>query len=358
MTALIILSKEQRVIDLLREAINTRESPGNVEVIETDEKLLERLQEPDKAAPTAVFVDLDGFPDGARLVEWLKLSPSTRRFKVVAIGEESEAMAGFRNAWGGGAALRKPLSVDAVQKVVAEADQGPQEPGESSRHAARKRLVEAIEEAKRLRKEQQTLVRHADALIAEIKDRKIPRKRDRPAGRTEAINLCPPGVLYIADNPADRHLFSTAMSQSLATFSVQFLHKFSDVLDHLREKGETRRLTSDRPCCLLLDSAAVGEPTCEVLRWIRHQSGFPELLLVVISETDNPETVRAVYGAGADYYLVRPQSFEGIIAIVNAIELGLRQAPPRFHGFIRLPEYRDAIGNSATSGATGAQCTG
>lgn len=354
----IVLSKDERTIDLLGEAINANESQGKVEVFETDEKLLERLQDPDKSSPAAVFVDLDGFPDGARLVEWLKLSPTTRRFKVVAIGEESEAMAGFRKAWGQLAALRKPLSVEVVQKVVAEVDRGPQQKGESSRRAARRRLVEAIEKAKRLREEQQALVRHADALMAEIKDRKIPRKGDRVAGRTEAINVCRPGVLYIADNPADRHLFSTAMSQSLATFSVQFLQRFSDVLEHLREKGESRRITSDGPCCLLLDNAAVGEPTCEILRWIRHQSSFPELLLVVICETDNPETVQAIYRAGADYYLVRPKSFEGVIAIVNAIELGLRQAPPRFHGFIRLPEYRDAIGNPATSGATGAQCAG
>ena len=357
MTTLIVLSKEERTIDLLRQAINAKES-GKVEVFETDEKLLERLQDLDGSSPAAIFIDLDGFPDGARLVEWLKLSPTTRRFKVVAIGEESETMAGFRKAWGQLAALTKPLTVDVVQNVVTKANRGPQEKGESPRRTARRRLVEAIEQAKRLREEQQTLVGHVDALMAEIKDRKIPRKRDRMAGRTEAINLCRPGVLYIADNFADRHLFSTAMSQSLATFSVQFLQRFSDVLEHLREKGESRRITSDRPCCLLLDTAAVGEPTCEILRWIRHQSGFPELLLVVISETDSPETVQAIYRAGADYYLIRPKNFESVIAIVNAIESGLRQTPPRFHGFIRLAEYRDAVGNPAIPGATGAQCAG
>ena len=62
----IVLTKDERTIDLLREAMSAKESQGKVEVFETDEKLLERLQDQDKSSPTAVFVDLDGFPDGAR----------------------------------------------------------------------------------------------------------------------------------------------------------------------------------------------------------------------------------------------------------------------------------------------------
>lgn len=344
-----ILSKDERTIAVLRQAINAEESPGLVEVLESDKNVLERLADQKKCFPAAVFVDLDGIPDAARLVEWLRFSPLARQFKVVAIGEECEVLARFRKVWGQLAALKKPLSVQTVRKVLTKASGRPRAERGNPGHAAKKKLVEAIENVKRLREAQGWLPAGA---------KKTSRKADRVAGRTGAIDLRQPVVFYVAENPADQHLFSAAMSQGRATFSVQFLQRFSDVLDHLREKGESRRITSDRPCCLLLDTANGGESACDILRWIRHQSTFPELLLVVMSQTDNPQMVKAFYRAGADYYLGKPKSFEGLIAIVNAIDAGLREAPPRFHGFIRLPEYRDAIGNAPAAGATGEQCAG
>jgi CheY-like chemotaxis protein len=344
----LILSQDMAAIELLRTAATGGDLAGTVEVFETDQILLERLYEMRDTPPANVFIDLDGFEEGQRLVEWLRFSPPTRRLKVVAIGEESAAMDRFRKAWGSAAALTKPLEPEAIRAVLMKVDSERPPRRATSRQADRKRLIEAIAESKRLRAEQARLIGHADVLLAEIKDRKLPFKRARPAAG--AISLSRRAVLYVAPNAIHRHFFSTAMSQTAATFSVQFLKNFAQAVEHLREKGGSRRITSDGPCCLVVDTGPVDESTSDVLRWIRSQSGFPELLLVVLAETDNPETIAAVYRAGADYYLVRPKSFEGLMAVVNVLESALAQTPPRSHHFLQLPEYRDAMGNPAVGG--------
>jgi CheY-like chemotaxis protein len=351
----IILSKDQETIALLRSAITASGLEGAVEVFENDLQLLERLYETRDTPPANVFIDLDQLDDGTRLVEWLKFSPPTRQLNVVALAEKSAHLDRFREAWGPGAALTKPLDIEAIRQALMNAAKQPVVRRSTSRRADRQRLIEAIAEAKRLRVEHERLAGHLDTLMAEIKDRKLPFKRARVPASSEAISLCSRQALYVTDNPANRHFFSTAMLQAAATLSVEYLQSFAEVIEHLRQKGGRRRITSDNPCCLLVDSSVVDESIGDILRWIRSQSSFPELLLVVLSEADNPETIAAVYRAGADYYLVKPKSFEGLIAIVNIIESGLAETPPRFHSFVRLAEYRDTMGNPVIGGEADAR---
>src|SRR5438093_1625977 len=109
MNTILILSTDKYTIDLLRQPISAVRFDGKVEVLKTDTRLLERLQELEGTPPAAVFVDMSAVADGVRLVEWLRLSSRLRRLRVVAVGEESDAMTVFRNAWGPQAVLTKPL---------------------------------------------------------------------------------------------------------------------------------------------------------------------------------------------------------------------------------------------------------
>jgi CheY-like chemotaxis protein len=350
-----ILSKDSATIELLRNAADASGVIAAVEVCETDQILLQRLYEIRDTLSAIVFVDLDRFEDGPRLVEWLRFSPPTRRLKVVVLGEKSVAIDRFREAWGSEIALSKPLDAQAVHEVLVKVEKPPSSNRATSRHADRKRLIEAIAESKRQRAEQQRLVADVDVLLAEIKDRKLPFKRARVATPADAISLSRRAVLYVAPNAANRHFFSAAISQAAATFPVEFVRNFAEVIEHLREQGGNRRITSDGPCCLIVDGGPVDESTSDVLRWVRAQSSFPELLLVVVGDTDSPQIIASVYRAGADYYLARPRSFEGLIAIVNALDSGLAEKPPQCHHFLQLPEYRDAMGNSVVGGEADAR---
>jgi CheY-like chemotaxis protein len=297
---IVVLSKENSGISAIREAVSCYIPLGEVQVFDDAEALMERVLDLGELSGAVVFVDLAGGGPAARLFKWLKLAPGTRDLKVIAFGGQGFSVQKLIDSWGSDAVLTKPLDVDVVRSILL---------GDDSETVA-----------------------------------------------PEAINLCSPGVLYVADHPADWHLFSTAIAQSSATFSLQFLESPAHVIEYLREQAESRRITSGRPFCLLLDTTSAGESTHNVLRWIRDQSGFPELWLVVLSQKDDPESIRTIYGAGADYYLLKPKSFEGLTAIIEVIDAGLRQTPPQLQGFTQLAEYRDPLGRPSTPGVIRARC--
>lgn len=176
MKTVLILSSDPCTVDLLRSAISAVRFDGKVEVLKGTPRLLERLQDLELDPPEAVFVDVSGVSDGVRLVEWLRLSSRLRRLRVIAMGEESEAMTVFRNAWGAQAVLSKPLSALAVEQLMANLRLAPVHDALPA-NGERRKLVEAIRTSKRLRAQQEQLLRHVDVLLAELKDKKAPFKR-------------------------------------------------------------------------------------------------------------------------------------------------------------------------------------
>jgi DNA-binding response OmpR family regulator len=177
MKTVLILSSDPCAVDLLRNAISAARFDGKVEVLKGTTRLLQRLQEFDLNPPEAVFVDMSGISDGVRLVEWLRLSSRLRRLRVIAMGEESEAMTVFRNAWGSQAVLPKPLRPVAVEHLVASLRLTPVRQQSLSPNDQKGKLLEAIRASKRLRAQQEELLGHVDALRAELKDKKAPFKR-------------------------------------------------------------------------------------------------------------------------------------------------------------------------------------
>jgi CheY-like chemotaxis protein len=190
MKTVLILSIDKTTRDRMTKAIAEAGFEGRTEMLGSDLELLERIQELEHTPPAAVFVDLTGLLDGDRLVEWLRLSSRTRRLRIVAIGEENDALKIFRSAWGARAVLTKPLDAPAVEELVRELNLAGRKQ-RAARRDARRKLVEAVEQSKVLRAEQQALVRHIDLLLAELKDRKIPFKRAkrRSEGDDEARHV-------------------------------------------------------------------------------------------------------------------------------------------------------------------------
>jgi hypothetical protein len=140
---------------------------------------LDRLQELEANPPVAVFIDVSGASDGVRLVEWLKLSSRTRRLRVIAIGEEGDAIRHFTNAWGSDAVLTRPLCVTSVQRLVTTLGLGSAHDALVARREQIKHLIEAVQTSKELHAKQDRLLRQVDALMAELKDKKAPFERER-----------------------------------------------------------------------------------------------------------------------------------------------------------------------------------
>jgi hypothetical protein len=187
MKGILILSSEKRDIDLLRHAARGVGFEGNIEVIKSPSKLLDRLQELESTPPAAVFVDVSAVPDGVRVVEWLKLSSRTRRLRIIAIGHECDAIRHFTNAWGSQAVLMKPLHVAAAQQLMTNLDLAVPGDATVARSQQIKKLVQAIQTSRELREKQDRLLRHVDVLMAELKDKKAPFKRKQISEHSKTI---------------------------------------------------------------------------------------------------------------------------------------------------------------------------
>ena len=175
MKGTVILTKNPATLALLRKAVTTALDGGLVEIFASDWELVDRVHAEERVPPAMVFVDLTTSSDAERLVGWLRLSPLTRKLNIVAVGKEGETIARFRKMWGAHAVLTTPLNMEAVCGVLKKAD----------RNLKREGLAVSIEDNKRLRAQQERLMQRVDALVAEVKDKKIPfnrkRKGDAPA---------------------------------------------------------------------------------------------------------------------------------------------------------------------------------
>ena len=120
-------------------------------------------------------------------MEWLKLSSRTRRLRIIAIGDECDAIHHFTNAWGSQAVLMKPLHVAAVQQLVTSLGLDSSDDEFAARREQIKRLIQAVETSKELRAKRDRLLRQVDALMDELKDKKAPFKRKRTTGHGKLI---------------------------------------------------------------------------------------------------------------------------------------------------------------------------
>jgi DNA-binding response OmpR family regulator len=319
----------------LREAFEQTAIPSRVKALEDIESAKAHLENQASQCELPLFVDLDLGEDAFELIEWATKNARLAGSRIIGLCTPGDIQGVSRAAdSGAGLFIVKPVTPQKLAQI-----------GEDISDAWNEKMLR--QHPARGKSERQ--MRESEG---------VPQDREREEATTATINLSGPRILYVAGNPTDQNLFSTVMSQGSVAFTVEFLQGFAEVVEYVRHRGESRRITSASPSCLLLDSATVGEGSREILRWIRNQSSFPEIVVVMFSDTDDPKIIESTYRAGVDYYLVKPKSFEGLLSIANIIDTGLRQVPEDFHGLARLPEYRDRFGNPPTPDPAGVECVG
>jgi CheY-like chemotaxis protein len=70
---------------------------------------------------------------------------------------------------------------------------------------------------------------------------------------------------------------------------------------------------------VLLDLKMPGVDGFEVLRWIRQQPGLRNLLVVVLTSSQDMKDVNIAYKLGANSFMVKPMDFENIVEMSKLI---------------------------------------
>jgi CheY-like chemotaxis protein len=138
--------------------------------------------------------------------------------------------------------------------------------------------------------------------------------------------------ILLADDDADQAFLTTrAFKEAGVVQPLVVVRDGSAAIDYLAGKGgHADRAVHPLPCLMLLDQKLPGCSGLDVLQWVRNESPVCTLPVLLLSSSTFDGDVQAAYLVGANGYLVKPASFEEMLAMARAIKdywLGFNRAP-------------------------------
>jgi CheY-like chemotaxis protein len=125
-------------------------------------------------------------------------------------------------------------------------------------------------------------------------------------------------ILVAEDDPTDAYFFQRAFSRAGIEVTLHFVRDGQEVLDYLLGEGQfVDRATHPLPQLLLLDLKMPRMDGFDVLQWVRRQSRFIALQIVIFSSSEQAKDINRAYGLGANWYLIKPHSLEELNALVG-----------------------------------------
>ena len=129
-------------------------------------------------------------------------------------------------------------------------------------------------------------------------------------------------ILLAEDDPNDVLLIQRAFQKAGLRDALKVTRDGGQAIDYLAGHG----MYADRerfplPFLLLLDLKMPGTGGFEVLQWVRKEPELKRLLVVVLTSSNLQTDVDRAYELGANSYLVKPVSFEGLIELVKSLQL-------------------------------------
>jgi len=127
-------------------------------------------------------------------------------------------------------------------------------------------------------------------------------------------------ILLVEDNSDDATLVCTAVQRTFAGIRVFVVCDGSEAISYLTSEG----LYKDRnaypfPDLILLDLKMPQVNGFEVLRWVRSQPTMKGLPVVVLTGSVLASDNTLAYESGANSYLLKPSSFEGLLKTVKSL---------------------------------------
>src|SRR5512133_1152589 len=116
-----------------------------------------------------------------------------------------------------------------------------------------------------------------------------------------------PPLLIAEDEKNDVFFLTRAMQKSGIPNPIFVVEDGQQLMDYLAGTGSySDRASFPLPSLLLLDLKLPCVNGNDVLKWIRHESSVPSLLVVVLSSSTVESDIRNAYENGANSYVVKP----------------------------------------------------
>lgn len=134
-----------------------------------------------------------------------------------------------------------------------------------------------------------------------------------------------PTVLIVDDSENDALLMQTIFERSGFVRPIQFARDGDEAIAYLRGDGIHRdRTQHPLPTVVLLDLNMPRVNGFEVLEWIRQQPELARLRVYVLSASNRTEDIVHAHALGANSYLVKPGSLQGLTHLATTLLAWLR----------------------------------
>jgi two-component system response regulator len=124
-------------------------------------------------------------------------------------------------------------------------------------------------------------------------------------------------ILIAEDDADDRFLLNAAFEENKFDDKLHFVENGVELLDFLQNL--TKDAHARMPGFILLDLNMPKKDGREVLRELKQNPQFKKIPVIIFSTTNNEQEMRRCYECGANSYITKPNSFEGLIKTVSVL---------------------------------------
>ena len=136
-------------------------------------------------------------------------------------------------------------------------------------------------------------------------------------------------ILLVEDDENDVFFFRRAMSKASMIYPLQVARDGREAINYLQGVGKFAvRTEFPLPGLVLLDLKLPFVMGLDVLEWIRQQSGWAPIVIILSSSQEQVDIAEA-YRLGANAYLVKPSQPSELVEMVRGVgDFWLKQNTP------------------------------
>ncbi len=130
----------------------------------------------------------------------------------------------------------------------------------------------------------------------------------------------PIAILMAEDDPDDRLLTQQAFTDQRLANDLRFVENGEELMDYLYHRGKySDPATSPSPGLILLDLNMPRKDGREALAEIKADPQLRRIPIVVLTTSKADEDVLRSYNSGANSYITKPVSFEGLANVIKVL---------------------------------------
>jgi CheY-like chemotaxis protein len=139
------------------------------------------------------------------------------------------------------------------------------------------------------------------------------------------------GIVKLGESSEAPCVFKQACDTAQVSFKCESVSSVEEGISYLSGTGAyADRRRYPMPSLMVLDWDLPESGGLQALSWIRSRPNLRYLPVVVLSHSKNQASMKRAYDRGASSYLLKPQTFEGLVEVIRLIDrywLTLNQTP-------------------------------